>query len=511
MLGMLAGGVGAAVVSFDGGIITRAAQPASPDDTIGPFDSTTVRDLAEQLAAAPHRAPDRTLPRAFEALDYDGYRKVRFDETHALWADTALPFRLIPNHRGFLFRDRVSLFEVADGEARALRYDPAQFRFDGVDAPAADQDLGFAGFRLTFPLNRHDHFDEVCAFLGASYFRAIGQGHVYGLSARALAIATAEPRGEEFPALTAFWIERPQGGARAITIHALLESPSVTGAYRFVVTPGAATTMDVSATLFPRRPLAHVGIAPGTSMFYFGPHDREGISDFRPAVHDSDGLLMVTGQGERIWRPLSNPRDLQISGFQDESPRGFGLLQRPRQFDAYQDLEAAYHRRPHLWVEPLDAWGRGEIHLVEIPTQGEIHDNIVVAWRPRDPLPAGVAVPLRYRLSWTSGEAEDPGLARFAQTRVGQGSGQGQQPGTWLFVLDTQRVPAQAGEALPEVELTTSAGELAPAVVQVNDATGGFRISFALRPGNARLAELRLRLKREATPVSETWSFRWTA
>jgi glucans biosynthesis protein len=504
---MLAGGVGAAVASFDAGHSIRAAQAITPEDTIGPFGATTVRDLAEALAAQPHRTPDAALPQAFRDLDYDGYRKIRFDEAHALWADSAASFRLIPNHRGFLFRDRVALFEVAGGEARALRYDPAQFRFEGMAAPEGD--LGFAGFRLTCPLNRPDHFDELCVFLGASYFRAVGQGQVYGLSARALAIATAEPRGEEFPALTAFWVERPEPGARAITIHALLESPSVTGAYRFVVTPGVGTAMEVSATLFPRVDLAHVGIAPATSMFYFGPQDREGISDVRPAVHDSDGLLIETRKGERIWRPLANPRDLQISGFQEESPRGFGLLQRPRDFEAYQDLEASYHRRPHLWVEPLDPWGPGEIHLVEIPTRGEIHDNIVAAWRPRAPLPAGIAVPLRYRLTWTDREAEETGVARFAQTRMGQGGGLGRQDGTWLFVLDTQRLAAR-DVALPEVELTTSAGEVAPAVVQRNEATGGLRISFALRPGQARLAELRLRLKRDGQAVSETWSYRWT-
>ena len=68
-----------------------------------------------------------------------------------------------------------------------------------------------------------------------------------------------------------------------------------------------------------------------TSMFFFGPNDRKDVDDFRPAVHDSDGLAIYNGQDEELWRPLSNPRDLQISTFADLNPRGFGLMQREKE------------------------------------------------------------------------------------------------------------------------------------------------------------------------------------
>jgi len=474
--------------------------PSSSD-----FGPDTVQELARLLAARPHRPREAPLPPAFAQLDYDGYRKIRFDAAQAIWAEAGLPFQLQPHHRGFLFQPRVELFEVADGRALPIRFQRDQFRYEGVAPPAEDDDLGFAGFRLLYPLNRADHFDEVCSFLGASYFRAIGRGHVYGLSARGLTIGTAEAGGEEFPAFTAFWLVRPKPGETAFTLHALLESESLTGAFRFIVTPGDSTAMEVASTLFPRRAVPRIGAAPGTSMFFFGPQDRTGVSDYRPAVHDSDGLLMTTGQGEQLWRPLTNPQALQVSGFQDASPRGFGLLQRTRSFASFQDIEAAYHRRPGLWVEPMDDWGPGEVQLVEIPTRSEVHDNIVAAWSPRGGLSAGNAAAFRYRLHWRGGDPGDARLLRFDTTRLGS-IGQAPLP---HFVLDTSALGPLSAEGATAA-LTASAGQVKDAVVQANPETGGLRLSFSLQPGRARLVELSARLLRGATPLSESWAFRWT-
>jgi glucans biosynthesis protein len=485
----------AAVVGTARGPGVAAAEPVS-------FTPEMVVEKARALAAARPRPRDAALPRRFAELDYDGYRRVRFDAGQALWGADGLPFRMQMFHRGFLFRERVDLHEVSDGVARRLRYAPGQFRFEGVEAPAPDEDLGFAGFRLLSPLNRPDHFDELCSFLGASYFRALGAGQVYGLSARGLAIGTAAPEGEEFPAFTEYWIERPGPQARSVRVHALLESESLTGAYAFDIAPGAATVMEVRCTLFPRRPVPRLGIAPCTSMFFFSPQWRGSVDDFRPAVHDSDGLLMRTGRGEEIWRPLANPRSLQISGFQDQAPQGFGLVQRARSFADYQDLEAMYHRRPDLWVEPLHDWGAGEVHLVEIPTRSEIHDNISAAWMPRGGLAPGQEARFGYRLHWRSHAWGGP-LARFAATRVGEAQGR-------LFVLDTSPVRAVEGtELMPLVE--ASAGELRNVVMQPNTETGGLRLAFVLEPGRASTVELRATIRRGTTPVTETWMFRWTA
>ena len=469
-----------------------------------PFSAATVPDLARTLAQQPHRPRGTPLPREFQRLDYDAYRRIDYDRRHALWANSNLPFQIMPHHRGFLFPDRVELFEVAEGQAAPLRYRPEHFNFGGLPVPERPEDIGFAGFRILFPLNRADHFDELCSFLGASYFRGLGRGHSYGLSARGLAIRTADPGGEEFPAFTAFWIERPAAGATAMRVHALLESPSVTGAFSFVITPGENTTMEVDATLFPRVDLPRIGIAPASSMFFFGPADREGVSDFRPSVHDSDGLMMITGRGEQLWRVLANPRDLQVSGFQDHSPRGFGLVQRSRAFTDFQDLGARYERRPSLWVEPLEEFGPGEVHLVEIPTQSEIHDNIAAAWTPRQGLQAGSPRRIRYRLHWLSEPPGPPGLARFAMTRVTNGVRGARRR---LFVLDTTRLPLGLN-AQPRI--STSAGEVQALWMQENIETGGLRLNFELDPGRASVAELRLRLMVGTTPIAEDWMFRWT-
>lgn len=481
-----------------------AQTPPAPAPA-GPFGAEQVVEKARDLATRPARPRQADLPRRFADLDYDGYRRVTFNADQALWREQGLPFQLQPHHRGFLFREKVLLHEVVEGEARPIPYQAGHFRFDGVAPPPPEAQLGFAGFRLLTRLNRPDHFDEACVFLGASYFRAVGRGQAYGISARGLAIGTASAAGEEFPAFTEFWIERPAPHATGIRVHALLESDSVTGAYLFDILPGETTMMQVRATLFARRDLPRVGIAPGTSMFFFGPQAPPSAPDFRPAVHDSDGLMLRTSQGQALWRPLTNPRALQASGFRDEGPRGFGLIQRRRGFADYQDLEARYHLRPDLWVEPLGDWGAGEVHLVEIPTRSEIHDNIYAAWAPQAGLLAARPAEFHYRLHWR-GASADVAALRFASTRMGM-AGEGAR----IFVLDTTRPsPLDAAEApVPQVE--ASAGRVRDIVLQPNPETGGWRLSFVLEPGRAGLVELRARLVRGEVGLSETWLYRWTA
>ena len=433
------------------------------------------------------------------------------DRRRAWWADLDLPFQLQPFHRGFLFPRRVELFERTGEQTRPFRYRRDDFYFARVPPPPEDADLGFAGCRVLAPLNEPDRFDEVASFVGASYFRGLGRGHVYGVSARGLALGTADRGGEEFPAFRAFWFERPEPQARSIMVRALLDSPSVAGAYRFVITPGETTVFDVEATLFPRVALRTIGIAPATSMFMFAASNRAGFDDYRPAVHDSDGLLMDTGAGERIWRPLANPRTLQASGFADRDPAGFGLIQRARAFAGYEDLEAQYHRRPGLWVEPRGRWGEGEVRLVEIPTDSEVHDNIVAFWRPAEALPAGGPHRIAYRLHWIS-RTPPPRAGRapaqIAATRVGAGSDQASR----RFIVDVgdDGVDRLRGVTRDGLELWSSAGDLRNVTLQPNAETGGVRIAFELAPGSASIVELGARLTDAEGPVAETWLYRWT-
>jgi glucans biosynthesis protein len=513
---LLAGAAGAiaSITGVTGIPVARAQDSVQASFAVsGPFTRSTVAEVARKLAASPFQPRESTLPEILNKLTYDQYRDIRFRPEAAIWAKEGLPFHLQLFHRGFYFKEPVEIALVQDGEARHLAYDPNLFTMGPlVPQPIPATDIGFAGLRLHAAINRPDYFDEVAVFQGASYFRSLGQGQVYGLSARGLALKTADPEGEEFPLFRAFWVETPVMGSDTIVVSALLDSPSTTGAYRFTLRYGPSTQMDVEAQLFPRVELTKVGLAPGTSMFFFSSNDRQDVDDFRPKVHDSDGLLMVTGRGERLWRPLSNPRDLQISAFLDQSPRGFGLVQRDRDFDDYQDLEAAYERRPSLWVEPVGDWGAGAVTLVEIPTDSEIHDNIVAYWAPKDPLPANSEFAFAYRLTWGGDPAPEQPTARVHATRVGRASIGGPSPER-LFVIDyklpegTDRAKLGIGKAT----VNASKGTVRNVVVHEHPAIGGLRVAFELVPDVETVIELRTVLTFETPLPAETWIYRWTA
>jgi glucans biosynthesis protein len=491
----------AASFPYSGALAATPAAPAAPAEV--PFDPSNVRRLAQELAQKAFVAPDAKLPDNLKDLDYDKYRKIRFVPDKAIWRGEGLPFQLQLFHRGFFFSNRVDLFEVSEGKARPIRYSPNLFTFEDVAAPPPDADLGFGGFRIHAPINRNDYFDEVGVFLGASYFRAVAKGQTYGLSARGLAINTAEPKGEEFPFFKTFWIEKPQPKTNSIVIHALLDSKSAAAAYRITIRPGESTVYDIEMTLYPRVDVPEPGIAPMTSMFFFDANDRDGIDDFRPAVHDSDGLFMRNGRGEALWRVLSNPADLQVSSFYDTNPRSFGLMQRQRDFHAYEDLESHFETRPSLRVEPIGDWGNGEVRLIEIPTQNEVHDNIVSFWRPKDPLKAKGEYTFTYRLHWGTGETIP--LAEFAKTRIGAASDT-----LRLFVLDIvgDKLKGVKPEAVRGV-VSANFGKISNVVTQLNP-HGGWRMSFNLEPEKKPVVELRAQLMQNDDPLSEVWVYRWT-
>jgi periplasmic glucans biosynthesis protein len=472
-----------------------------------PFSPQTVRQLARELSQKPYHPPDTTLPPELKDLTYDQYRTIRFLPDHAWWRADRLPFQVELFHRGFFFVNRVEILEVDKGEARRILYSPSMFSFGDVKLPSANTDLGFAGFRLHYPINRPDYCDEFAVFLGATYFRAVGKGQGYGLSARGLAINTGDPKGEEFPVFTSFWIERPPPNANSIVVHGLLDSPSTTGAYRFTIRPGQETTFDVEPVLYPRTEIAEAGIAPLTTMFLFDANDRKNVDDYRSAVHDSDGLAIHNGRDERLWRQLNNPTDLQISSFTDTNPRGFGFIQRQRDFRAYEDLESHYERRPSLWVEPIGDWGEGEVRLIEIPSKEEIHDNMVGLWRPRSPLEAKAEHSFTYRLHWKADDSHDFPLARFSKTRVGEGPDDSR-----LFVLDL--IGDKLKEATPPEsvrgQVSANKGKVDHVISQPNIETGGWRLSFQLAPEKEKLVELRAQLMRNDEPLSEVWLYRWT-
>jgi glucans biosynthesis protein len=376
--------------------------------------------------------------------------------------------------------------------------------------------LGFAGFRLHSPINTPNYYDEFAVFLGASYFRAIGRDENYGLSARGLAIDTALPSGEEFPYFKEFRLVRPEPKAGTITLTALLDSPSLTGAYKFIIRPGKTTSMNVSATLFFRKPVQKLGMAPLTGMFFYGEDSNiRPVDNFRPQVHDCDGLQIVSGTGEWIWRPLINPKRLLVTSFAMSDPKGFGLMQRDTNFNDYQDLEANYQTRPSAWIVPGKGWGRGKVELVEIPTQSEKNDNIVCYWVPSEKEAPGKPVDFSYEIKWGSPGIALPPAGRVVATRTSATK----DPSVKLYLIDFAggKLGSLAPNAKLEADISVSGGKVIEQNIQRDPFIAGQRLSFRVRrdvgpldkvkAGTAEPMELRAFLRQKDDVLTETWSY----
>jgi periplasmic glucans biosynthesis protein len=488
---------------------TLPKNPLAPAGPKTPFHSGTVRDMAQALASKAYEARP-TIPEEWIDITYEDFSHIWFADRNALWNGTDAALRVDTFTAGLYATRAVQINIVENGEAQALPYDINVFdKTDNFPDMPVDETMGYSGFRLRAELEKPYIFTEFMVMQGASYFRAIGTGQNYGLSARGLAIDTAEPTGEEFPDFVAYWIERPGPQQQEFVIHALLDSPSLSGAYRFTVRPGKTLTMDVEAELFPRRDLTHVGVAPLTSMFLFDETNRNRFDDFRPAVHDTDGLLMQNGAGEVLWRPLANPKVLQISSFVDKDPKGFGLMQRARNFDDFADMVARYERRPGLWIEPGEGWGDGAVTLVELPTDLEINDNIVAYWRPSRPILAGSSRRMTYKLSWGTEPKLAGGLARSTKMRLGAAY---ERRGI-VVTVDFERtstMPQNLAYLKPTLEIT--AGKLlSKPYLQINPDTGGPRMAFSFDPQDEPVIEFRGQITTASNSYSEVWLYRWTA
>ncbi|SDE87664.1 glucans biosynthesis protein [Paracoccus isoporae] len=484
---------------------------ASAPEPADPFGFESVAAIAAGWASREWESPARELSGPFADIDYDAYRAIRFRRDADPWRD--IPgFGLDLLSPGMIFYEPVRVNLVTDGVPQPMPFDPSVFDFDPnffpEDAASATPDeMGWSGFRIRSALNRPDILDELAVFQGASYFRVLGRGNTYGLSARGLAIRTGSAEGEEFPVFREFWIHRPNPENGRVTIQALLDSRSVSGAYEFVIMPGAVSVLNTRVALFPRVELEGVGIAPLTSMYWFGPADGATFDDYRPAVHDSNGLQMVTGSGQRLWRALSNPTKLQISAFVDQDPRGFGLIQRPRDFADYQDAEAKYESRPSAWIRPTGDWGKGTVSLIEIPVESEFHDNIVSFWQPSEPLAAGTRADYGYRLSFGE-EVVDPGTqAKVIATRSGRSVN---RKGVHSFVIDFDLAPF-IGRDDPSARVNAAKGQIEHPYLLRLEQEGLLRLSFEYLADGAEVADLSAVLEgSEGLNLSETWLYRWS-
>lgn len=474
------------------------------------FDFDDVSEKAKALSAQPFQDPVRSVPQWLTDLNYDQWRDIRFRSERATWGDRGLPFEVQYFHPGLYYDRVVAINEVDATGAHPITFSPGMFDFGKNDiASRVPQDLGFAGFRLHYPIQTPGYKDEFIVFLGASYFRPVGREQGYGLSARSLGVDTAAASGEEFPWFKEFWLVRPSKTAKSIEVFGLLDCPSMAGAYRFVIHPGVETHVDVEARLYRRHNVSKLGIAVLTSMFLYGENSTRSFDNYRPEAHDSDGLLLWSDTGEWLWRPLDNPSTLQVNSYQMTNPRGFGLLQRDRDYRSYQDLGTSPEKRPSAWITPKGQWGPGRVELVEIPTDRDMHDNINAYWVPESVPPLDQPIEIAYRLSTYGDNATRPPTGRATATR--RESGPTQKSHRFLVDFESQaleKIPAD--DVLRAVVSVAGGDDKATIVSQYvikNPNTGGWRLGFEVRPTGREPLALRAYLDKGGKALTETWTY----
>lgn len=482
------------------GFYARAAETNS-----FPFSFDRLRQQAAKLAESAYAPPSRPVPDFLGKLSYDEYQVIHFRPGSGPWSAENLRFDVGFMHRGFLFKDPVAIHLLESGQARRWDFSPSQFDYGKLNlASPIPAGIDFAGFKILFTNQMARKWDEVASFLGASYFRLVGTRQHYGASGRVLAVDTGAPAGEEFPRLTQFWVERPASLSDQVQVFGLLDSPSAAGACRFLITAGEETSADVEICLYPRVTNKKFGFAPLTSMFLTGENRTRYIPDFRPEVHDSDGLLISSANGWE-WRPLENPiRVHRITRYSPRGVKGFGLLQRDRAFENYQDLAGRYEMRPSLWVDLIGTNWTGAVELVEIPTPNEYHDNIVAYWVPDQPLDAGKETRYRYRISALSKQPEAP-LAKVTSTRINPA----QENRPARFIIDFAEMPLEGKDPPGKVQARAapSRGAIKNLVTEPNAMTGGWRAFFDWEGAGHEPVELRLTLMAGERAISETWIY----
>jgi periplasmic glucans biosynthesis protein len=486
-----------------------ASAPAAAAEPLGPpvpFAADTVLKMAAELASKPFKDPEAaSLPSTFSGLTFDQYTAIQRVPGTAIWSDLKLGFSLEPLHRGFVYTTPIGINIVQNGVAQRVIYDPANFNFGPLKPPAAPGDLGFSGLRI---LRSSDQgFEDVAIFQGATFYRSRAHAQPFGLTARGLAIRTGDDPGEEFPLFREFWIEQPVPAANTLTIHALLDSASVTGAFRFTLRPAETTIIDTEMTLIARTAIDKLGFGAMAASYLFSPLDHRRTDDVRAAAHESTGLQILTGAGEWLWRPVSNRDTLQISAFSDVNPRGFGLLQRSRSFDAFYDDETHWELKPSLWIEPIGDWAEGNLRLLEIPADAETNENVIVQWRPKTSMAAVTTQSIAFRQFWCWSPPSKPPLASCVSSRRGKVGNRER----FAVEMAGEMFADPAKAAAATADLQASPGKIVSTRLFPYKDRHSVRVVFDLDPGSENYSELRLTLRVDNQPASETWLYRWTA
>lgn len=506
---VLAGALAAAAGSLPA--VAHAADPDKEPALPGAgeaFEANTLVDLARARAAAPYVGPKSgDVPAVLKSLSREAYAAIHPAEGRTVWADRDLGYTLEPLLRGAIFETPVSLYVVQNGLVQPIAYDKTAYVAPGLTLPDLTAETAFSGFRLRARFGDSDPLSDFALFQGASFFRLVAQGQDFGINARALALRPADARGEEFPLFRALFIETPTPG-QPIVVHALAESESATAAFKLTLTPGReVSTAAIDGIVFARAELDHIGLGGMQGSYLFGPLDRNRVDDLRAAAFSVEGLAIHNGYGEPIWRPVHNPEALQVSAFLDRGPKGFGLMQRARAYDDFQDDARHWEQRPSLWLELQDNWSEGAVTLLEIPSDSELNENVFAYWRPKAKLAKGAEMRFLCRQHWSKGWPDPlpPEIARVRDSRCGHGASGTRR----LFAVDFEGAALfETGDI--DVDLVASAGAITRQERFRYPDRKTLRILFELDPGSERASELRLALRRGQDRISETWLYRWT-
>lgn len=508
-------------------LLPVARLSATPPQPI-PYNDHLAPQLAEQIlkqVRLPYAGTDRQLPESLQQLDYDGYRRIVYQRSEAIDLHCVPDTYLELFHRGYLFKDRVKVnLKFADEPVQRLLYDPKLFRFHEPAPVGLTDGLDFAGLRLIYPLHGQikpqkpedqlaylQSLNEIVSFIGASYFRAVDKGGAYGSSARGLAVNTGFfDRAEEFPVFTQFWVIVPSPADRnPLTLWALMQSPCINGFYQFKILPDSNnTTVEVSARLFPHKPIEKLGIAPLTSMFLYG---ESGANDdvhvnHRPEVHDADGLLVYSRTGEWLWHPLTNPQAHRVTRFSADEVQGYGLMQRDKNVKHYNDHETNQHLRPSIWVKPHNNanWGNGSIELLELASNGEGMDNIGAYWIPQQPVQPGEELAYHYALIFTHQQLFQHAPYQVSST-VSDIKPNGKMPFTVTF-RPTALHKADTSKT-PQATITAEHGNIEHVMVDRDTRDGKVTVRFTVHPTDQAPVNIRGFLHQGMDAVSETWSY----
>ncbi|MBP9887816.1 MAG: glucan biosynthesis protein [Leptospiraceae bacterium] len=473
------------------------------------FDYEELRKKAKELLSKPYKEPKKTITKSLAELNYDKYKDIRFLPEKSIWREEGSPFQLQFLHPGYIYDYNVLINEVKNSKSFPIYYNSSYFDFSAIQLKEKNSnEIGFSGFKVHYPINTDEHTDEFLVFQGATYFRAVSQNQFYGLSARGLATNTGMPYAEDFPIFKEFWIKKPASKDESIKIYALMDGKSAVGAYEFEFIPGKITETRVKAEIILRKEVDRLGIAPLTSMYWYGENSEASHPSAYPEIHDSDGLLVLNANDEWIWRPLENPKKPTLNSFSSENVRGFGLLQRDREFSSYEDSEMKYHLRPGAWVEPEGDWGKGSVQLYRSPTKQDSDDNIGAFWVPDEMPKVGEALNLSYKIFWVNQNPNSKTIADVVATRVKPVP---KETDSYIYQIDFKGGKLKGVENPSDLEAVVTATESAGVseiTVQKIPETEKWRCSFKLtHKANSKPVELKAFLKKSDSVITESWTY----